>query len=448
MATEQTMTLSAARTPVIPKTDEDRYVNALISVNGRYFQLSANGASFTMQQWQSIKKITSAALQYHYGMEIPKTIAIAKGILNNDGQERVLLLGDKDPVELNSQYQAHMAQLLDEIPNNAIDPNQPIRSAILLQESTPASRTPSPVEAAPQEIAATTPSKQAKPVHNGPTYVPQITSGEGQGCALHALLGTKRNGVYVCPDGRQRYKAAVEKNWDIPNALEDLDENGQIRPGHGLHDYFISELDRYLKNPADSQFRSLFDEKPEVIDSFKVVLQNEEQSINQSLTAYFRKLNELKKLSDAGVQQKLCNLTNCQDWKEFQEQEPEYFAGFLNHILIILNNNSLAKELETHKSAVKQALDTKYDILRQAAHSDLMKDAYLKRCLETDYQFSVEELGVMATLFNRKLTLFIKGEPAPEIHNGKGDEEVAIFYNGVDHFDRCEEEEEEFFDAQ
>jgi hypothetical protein len=283
--------------------------------------------------------------------------------------------------------------------------------------------------------------------YNGQKYLIAQTRGDGA-CGAHALLGSKVGGMYqFVGDVRKHYVDTLnEKLTDLffkarweKMMIELLKD--RLSPKRGVYSNFIfsdqdiaalkNDLDKLnlLINTAQAEQTELLIEASQYVVVFNI-LKDERKA----------EARRIKGLSEAALLEEL----ERRDREFVRKKMLAIYEDIINVVDQV--DPTLGTSLKMNRDVLDD-LETRIEGLYQSyVEKESALSAYIHGVVNREYYFSTQELGFMAHLFNKHLTIFNRTEYGTIfIAEEEGDvshEHVTIFHqllgNDRDHFSRCE----------
>ncbi|MGD0664155.1 MAG: hypothetical protein ABSA17_00300 [Rhabdochlamydiaceae bacterium] len=252
----------------------------------------------------------------------------------------------------------------------------------------------------------------------GQNYYIAHTLGDGA-CGAHAILGEKVSGTYQREGVREYYRQELERKLIDPSFREK----------------FNSCLIGLLKDDSTINARAIFGKIEGLVKDLKVEI-NEIKSNQTRLKA------EQSTLFDEALDDANCRPIIDHVLGE-NKNSPNLHVKIsedLNGIIEALADRDIGNRLSANLSAILESermLERSYQLF---VETDEVFDAYSQTICE-NYWFTSQEIGLMAHLFEKRVTVF------NQLPNGtiqiaaiEGDEThemVAVFHSG-NHYSRCE----------
>lgn len=254
-------------------------------------------------------------------------------------------------------------------------------------------------------------------------------------CALHAVLGSKENGSYSKAAARQGY---VEK---LHEKLEELafSEKWKEWMVHFVKDYLSLNPGRYSKLVFNEALVSDLKDELAQLEVKRIGLKEQQEKLFDSALAIKEVKAKLRELIlGEEVRRSLANGT-------LQQQLEERVFAYakmresLNDITQLIIQDPIGQAIEKNQDALNRIDEERADCYRRCVERPEVLIAYVEGVQKWNYYFATQEIGLMAHLFDLKVTVFHQ-LPSEEVdvvtEEGEG-EPVAIFHKGI-HFSRCE----------
>ncbi len=255
--------------------------------------------------------------------------------------------------------------------------------------------------------------------YNGQNYLIARTAGDGA-CGAHALLGTNMDGVWRY-DGHVRsyYVNELKKKFSEEPAIKVAWEEmmvlllkDRLSPKPGYAKYIFSDLNM------------------ECLKSGLHILHSQIEEVKKRRDGLLLETRQIKEVAD------LLKEVPEADWVTQLLNERDTIIS-----LTAQHNSSLCQQLINSMSEMNQLESKKADRYQEFIEVPETQNAYIQGVLNDEYFFSTQELGLMARVFNKHVTVLIRnGDGTCKSSIDKGDpsdEHVFIFHQG-DHFSRCE----------
>jgi len=254
-------------------------------------------------------------------------------------------------------------------------------------------------------------------------------------CALHAVLGSKESGSYSKAAARQCYVDKLHEKLLDPIFSEKWKE-WMI---HFVKDYLSPDPGRYSKLVFNQELVSRLKEELDQLEAKRKELKREQETLFGKALAIEEVQNKLKELILGEEMRR--SLTNGTLQKHLQEPLFAYakMRESLNEITQLIIQDPIGQAIKASQDVLNRMDEERADCYRRCIEEPAILEAYVVGVQRWDYYFATQEIGLMAYLFDLRITVFHQlpsGEVDVVTEEGEG-APVAIFHKGI-HFSRCE----------
>ncbi len=266
--------------------------------------------------------------------------------------------------------------------------------------------------------------------YQGQEYTIVCTRGDGA-CGAHAVLGTKNDqGVYAysLSNVRQLYVETLKNTFqDVPLIKEKWEK------------WMINFLKDYLNQKGGNYSAMVFSDS--LVAEFEkklAELKKHKEKLRQNQVILFQELLKDKEVLELLLKNKI------------EASSPiiyDQMRGILKDILKLEEKKDKTPLIQNYQSQAQLEVEMEKSYETFVKETSVL-EAYISGVRNSNYYFSTDELGLMAYLFNKRLTIFCEkggcenreedSTVYPILEEGEeGNEPVAVFHRGM-HYSRCE----------
>ncbi len=272
--------------------------------------------------------------------------------------------------------------------------------------------------------------------YDGQKYYIARTVADGA-CALHAVLGSKESGSYRRADARQHYTEKLYQKLEDPLFSEKWKE-WMI---HFVKDYLSPNPGRYSKLVFNQQLVANLNEELAQLEAKRSALKEQQEELFDKALDLEEVRSKLKELILGEEVRR--SLANGMLQQQLEERVFAYakMRESLNEIIQLIIQNPIGQAIQQNQDALNRMDEERAECYRRCIERPEILEAYVEGVQRWDYYFATQEIGLMAHLFDLRITVFHQ-LPSEEVdivteEGARESEPVAIFHKGI-HFSHCE----------
>jgi hypothetical protein len=274
----------------------------------------------------------------------------------------------------------------------------------------------------------------------GQEYYIASTVGDGA-CALHAVLGEKKNRSYFKDDARELYVIALQDKLNDAGFSEKWKE----WMVHFVKDYLSPDPGHYSKLVFKKELISDLNEGLKQLETREKKLKEKQEELFDDALGIEKVQLKLRELVFGEEVRK--SITNGALVNQLVDHAFAHakMREALEEITLSIIEDDTGKAIKENQNELNRIDEERSECYRQCIENPEVLKAYVAGVQEKDYYFSTQEIGLMAYLFNRKITVFHEYSGIVNVVTEEGDvvteegagESVVVFHKGI-HYSRCE----------
>jgi hypothetical protein len=267
----------------------------------------------------------------------------------------------------------------------------------------------------------------------GQEYYIASTVGDGA-CALHAVLGEKKNRSYFKDDARELYVITLQEKLEKDIAFKEKWGEWMV---HFVKDYLSPDPGRYSKLVFKKELVSDLKEGLQLLETREKILKEKQEELFDDALRIEKVQVRLREL--VFVEEVRKSITNGALVNRLVDPAFAHakMREALEEITLSIIEDDTGKAIKENQNELNRIDEERSECYRQCIEKPEILNAYVEGVQKSDYYFATQEIGLMAYLFNRKITVFHELSRRIDVvtEEGEGDP-IGVFHKGI-HYSRC-----------
>lgn len=258
------------------------------------------------------------------------------------------------------------------------------------------------------------------------SYYIAPTRGDGA-CGIHALMGNMNSqGVYEMQEARTAFAETLTTQLQNNPNIKKLWEEWMI--------YFVQD---YLgpKNSQYSQF--VFNEGLD--PQLRIMQKQFIEAIEKSRLVQDELFREV--WNESELKQTISSLfQNDQKFENDEEYRFNKLRESLNQVIEALKHHQLGMDIKNNIEIREKNTELEMNLYRKFVNGSNVIEAYKIGVSNSNYYFSIQELGLMAEMFQKHVMIVHEqnGKIEKVLDAGSSNNELVVIFHSGNHFSRCE----------